>query len=314
MLKRIIDYKKYIEEHINVKYCPTVGKLNISSHSAMCKLSDSVNLDDMIDKLSDMLGDSIRGLKYKSICLGNIKQKIKSDRKTIKNTSKHLEYNKHGNFYNQASIIVVRPDKPNRYVNIKFFTNGGISMTGCQKPEDGIWSVEEVLRCAKLDSVKICEFNITLINCDYSVNYRINREKFYDILIDKYSLCACYDPESYPRVKISYMWNSTKKIQDGICECSRDCICGGGKRCQCSEGCRGRKMKEGKRSGYSDKSCKEITVAVSESGKVLITGGQSNQQVNDCYNFMNTIFRDNYSELVRFSIIDFDVNGEITKS
>ena len=62
----------------------------------------------------------------------------------IDNILNDLMENSRGHFYNQCSITI-KPDIDRRPVNIKLFTNGSISMTGCLYDRDGSDAVKILL-------------------------------------------------------------------------------------------------------------------------------------------------------------------------
>ena len=49
--------------------------------------------------------------------------------------------------------------------------------------------------------------------------------------------------------------------------------------------------------GNGDGDCKKITIAAFSSGSVIITGARAKEQIDDCYNFINRVFRDNYGKV-----------------
>ena len=77
----------------------------------------------------------------------------------------------------------------------------------------------------------------------------------------------------YPGVNIKYYFNSINN-HNGVCKCINKCN-GKGKNC-----------------------CKKITIAVFNSGKIIITGGQSYEHLNIAYDFINQIINNNKSELL----------------
>ena len=120
-------------------------------------------------------------------------------------------------FYNQATIIV-KPKENIRNINIKIFTNGSISMTGCASEEDGSRGVQAIIdelktypeKFVNSDEIKdleLIDYAITLINTDFTTSFKIMRDKLYDIIINKYNIFVTFEPVIYPGVKISYMWN-----------------------------------------------------------------------------------------------------------
>ena len=54
----------------------------------------------------------------------------------------------------------------------------------------------------------------------------------------------------------------------------------------------------------------KITIAAFSSGSVIITGARQIRQINDCYNFINNVFRENYSKVKKISAPFFDEKKE----
>ena len=50
------------------------------------------------------------------------------------------------------------------------------------------------------------------------------------------------------------------------------------------------------------KNCKKITIAIFESGSVLITGGVTFEQIEDAYNYITKVFRDNRNEIKKIDL------------
>ena len=62
-------------------------------------------------------------------------------------------------------------------------------------------------------------------------------------------------------------------------------------KCYCTKTC------NGKGNGDGDGNCKKVTTAVFQSGSVLITGGRSMEQIQDGYNFINTILKNEFNQI-----------------
>ena len=73
-----------------------------------------------------------------------------------------------------------------------------------------------------------------------------------------------------------YYWNKSYKDKPipGKCYCTKRCI--------------------GKGTGDGDGNCKKVTTAVFQSGSVLITGGRSMEQIQDGYDFINNILKNEF--------------------
>jgi hypothetical protein len=74
-------------------------------------------------------------------------------------------------------------------------------------------------------------------------------------------------------VKLEYFWNSAHATKNGLCTCTGNCF--------------------GKNPGHGEGNCKKVTVAIFESGSILITGGITFEQVNDAYFYICNIIKDN---------------------
>lgn len=125
-------------------------------------------------------------------------------------------------------------------------------------------------------NAQVKDFNIVLINSDYKANFRINQKKLHPLIVEKYKIFSTFEPTIYPGVKSMYYWNedySDYPIK-GKCYCTKKCT--------------------GKGSGKGDGNCKKVTTAVFQSGSVLITGGRSMEQIQDGYNFINNILKNEF--------------------
>lgn len=289
---------------------PEPTKYVISTQSAKCKFTKSINLRKMAEIFQENIINRekkdyiIKGIEYGNIRCGYIKNK---------NPDKRL-------FDNQATVII-KPNDHIRKINIKIFLNGSVTMTGCKNENDGniatnllvneinkypeiimsdfIYKINKILKkkiteisnkevtFPKYEKLMTTNYIITLINCNYSLNFRVDRYKLYNILIQKYGVFVTFDPVGYPGVKIGYMWNSINKKKNGICNCSTKC-----------------KMKKKKATGYGDGNCKTVTIAIFQSGNIIITGSRKIEQTDDTYKFINNVVRNNYLDIVRFSILD----------
>ena len=238
---------------------------------------------------------TLKGLKYKTIDinLNCLKKKNKSKKKKEKN------------FYNQVTLII-KPHKDIRPQNIKLFRNSSISMTGGKNKNDGLCAVVALLYEIKKYpvlfnseedrmNINYSDYRITLINTDYSIEFKIDRMKLYDILVNKYRMFVIYSPDIYSGVKIYFFWNSKNKYQDGVCNCNEKCYIN--------------KKNKNKIGG-----CKRVTIAVFQSGKIIITGADKIKQTEDAYNCINDIIHKNYNHLRRMTLQDFDMYEDENKT
>lgn len=186
-------------------------------------------------------------------------------------------------FDNQVTVIF---KMPNYFPNIKIFGNAAVHMTGIRTPEDGQYVMGKLAEEIKglgagviepLNDVRSCDFVIRMINSGFSVPFKIRRKNLHQLLIgDKYNNICSFQPLTYPGVKLEYYWNSQYK-NDGICRCDGPCY--------------------GKGCGRGDGDCKKVTVAVFDSGQMLITGANAFVQIDAAYAFICNVIRDNLAEV-----------------
>jgi TATA-box binding protein (TBP) (component of TFIID and TFIIIB) len=213
-------------------------------------------------------------------------------RRNVKKTS-----DKKTSFDNQVTVLY----KTTNYPNLKIFKNGNIQLTGVKNKDDVNIIIDEIIKEIKRiysinNNITTCEdyenklgfynFHIRMINTDFKTftdetftdKFLIRRKILHKILMsDLYNNKCSFEPGKYHGVKLEFFWNKNKEIQDGICNCSDHCF--------------------GKGSGLGNKNCKKITVAVFESGSVLITGGVSFEQINEAYNYITTVFKNHKDEI-----------------
>lgn len=261
--------------------------LRISTKSAAARLTCVININEMAKMIKDIMmkDEDNRFLKIEtkkfSYSKIDTKKKPKKDKVT---------------FYNQATVVI-EAGKKKRKVNIKFFSNGSISMTGCEDDTDGVEAVNTLLTTIKknkkifdskydMNHIKMVNYRITMINTDYVVGYKVNRENVYNLIKKKYKVFVEFDSDRYPGVKIGYMWNENNSLEDGLCYCDEKC-------------------KYEKKHRKNNK-CKLVTIALFQSGKIIITGANNIIQTQEAYRYINKILYDNenYKKIVRFSIYD----------
>jgi TATA-box binding protein (TBP) (component of TFIID and TFIIIB) len=95
------------------------------------------------------------------------------------------------------------------------------------------------------------DLNVNCMNVYFTIDYKINRQRFYERLIQMNYICK-YKPESYSGIKFLYKvpLNEGNGINDGICPCTNKCT------------------------------CINITFLIFQSGNVIATGFKTNEQVS----------------------------------
>jgi TATA-box binding protein (TBP) (component of TFIID and TFIIIB) len=95
------------------------------------------------------------------------------------------------------------------------------------------------------------DLNVNCMNVYFTIDYKINRQRFYERLIQMNYICK-YKPESYSGIKFLYKvpLNEGNGINNGICPCTNKCT------------------------------CINITFLIFQSGNVIATGFKTNEQVS----------------------------------
>ena len=202
-------------------------------------------------------------------------------------------------FDNQISFVYKFAD--NYYVNVKVFQNGSLHITGSRTIEDIVVPLTRLIKeikDANIDILKNENYNINdviygdisilMINTDFKIfkepecinKFSIKRRTLHTILINDYNMIARFDPSTYPGVKIEYWWDNANDIRDASNHYDKRNV-----KSKCN-------VKEG---------IKKITIAVFESGSILITGAITIEQVNETYKFICDIIEKN-KEIIYFNI------------
>lgn len=170
--------------------------------------------------------------------------------------------------------------------NMKVFRNGNIQMTGLKTIDQGKRAMSFMANHLKSSTLNITEdrekidiqnYEIRLINSDFSVGFDIKRDKLHKIMQDSYHCFSTYEPCIYPGVKIQYNFNYDYAEETGICKCSKKCT--------------------GKGNSLGNGQCKKITIAVFQSGCIIITGARSHIQVDAAYKYICDVLDSHMEEV-----------------
>jgi TATA-box binding protein (TBP) (component of TFIID and TFIIIB) len=232
--------------------------------------------------------------------------------KPSKHTSKKKKEKKTATRFDNQSTIIIQVDY-NKFINVKLFNNGNIQLTGARTLDDGNNAINiihnQILNTNsyvinteddnqlihiidndfieiydndndndnnndndndndnthKYNNIKPLPCKPVLINANFKISYKIKRSTLFDLLSKQYKVFTGFEPCIYPGVKIMYYWNKTN-TDTGICKCTQKCT------------------------SSKWNNCKKITIAVFQSGNIIITGANQHQQIDDCYNFLKKIF------------------------
>lgn len=194
--------------------------VTISTMSATCSLGVDVELANIFNYMK-LNKKYISTIKYKGEIKSLEKQSKRKRKKTVKS------------FQNQLTVEI-RPDiekLPDNKISIKIFKNGSIQMSGVKslyacnlalnKLIDSISKEYGVIIDGKINDIKfvsdkskikINRYKVDMINSNFNINYEVNRENLYNILLNKKIECR-YEPSIHACVNIKFRpTNSIKNI------------------------------------------------------------------------------------------------------
>jgi TATA-box binding protein (TBP) (component of TFIID and TFIIIB) len=269
----------------------------ISTITATASLNTEVNLDVLYQQLNAMCGDDpeqqTEGIVYLEYGRKKIETIFKGNAR--KNSIKHrTKESTTKRFDNQVTIVYkFIQDNTTNMVNSKIFKNGNIQMTGVRFIEQGEVKVNKIVEMIKtiynsgatdvvndFQKLSCVNYRIRLINSDFRVGFDIRRDQLHRILVEDYKCSCSFEPCIYPGVKLQYYYNIDNPIGDGVCKCTEKC-------------------QVGKGAGCGDTDCKKITIAIFQSGCIIITGGQNLTQVSEAYDFICKVLIDNYNDIYK---------------
>jgi TATA-box binding protein (TBP) (component of TFIID and TFIIIB) len=247
--------------------------LKISTITAIGRLNAGVDIRRLYEHL-DLLGDDSDGLDGVTYAEHAPKKGPHESRGRSQTKSRRRASNRP--FDNQTTVVLKLDGS---YVNVKVFQNGNVQMTGLRRIERGpvamAYLCEVIKRIASTRDPEVCEdvaklspshFVVCLINSDFKVDFEIRRDRLFNLLTSRYRVSCSYEPCIYPGVKIHYYW-SRKDRSSGCCACATKC--------------------QGRGEGEDPAGqCRKITIAVFQSGCIIVTGGHSYEQVDDAYAFI----------------------------
>ena len=194
------------------------------------------------------------------------------------NNAKHVKKR----FDNQLTMVFTEDE--NKY-NAKLFKNGNVQITGVKDIDKGKRAIDFIIHATchaheynnnVIDDIKRIEnvnYRTRLINSDFKVNFEIRLDHLYSLMTSKYNIICSYEPCIYPGAKIEYYYPT-------------------GGRCVCEGFCNGKTEK-----------CKKITIAVFQSGCIIITGANSMDHVKVAYKFICNVLSDNIKSIYRSRLV-----------
>ena len=190
-------------------------------------------------------------------------------------------------FENQATFLIRPSSLTLDYtVNTKVFHNGNVQMTGIKVYEDGERCVELLVDAIKEiqdrgfgilvapKELRCDNYIIRLINSDFRVPFRISNPTFQSMMMLS-NYMSIYEPCIYQGLKILYFWN---RDRNGCCACGTYCY---------------------------GKTCKKITIAVFQSGSVIITGATNLTMLDNAYEFTKQLLLGNRQKIEQKNLAAF---------
>jgi len=262
-----------------------ITPLRISTMTTTCQMGSTIMLNLLFEKIQTLpywyLGTGALKMEYKGETKGICRNDIMLRRKRVKKT-----------FFNQASLVVrLQMDVETwKEVNVKLFSNGGVQMTGVPDDKTGraaiAWLADEIeTKYAGVFAKKhnIHKYETQLVNSDYSIGVPIRRERLHKILVETYGLFSTFESTVYQGVNTKFFYNKARTAgPPGLCLCPTPC--------------------EGTGNGEAIGDCKRITISPFQTGRIIITGARSLDQINTAYAFMNTIFEKHAAEIIRVAL------------
>jgi len=192
-------------------------------------------------------------------------------------------------FFNQSTIVIRKRrgvDGEFKEVNVKLFANGGFQMTGVTNEEfsrDVIkWMID---KCNAMTTpitdkpLSLVKFAVQLLNSDYKMNALAKRAELHKILCDRYRLSSTLETTIYQGVNTKYYYNEASPATRGICQCPKFC--------------------SGQGDGTEIGKCKRITIAIFQTGSIIITGARTHRQLDEAYDFINGVIQVHSKEVTR---------------
>ena len=263
----------------------------ISTITATGSLNSEVHLDSLYNGLNQFIENESKDPMFADVIYieyGKKKRDMGHVKKFINRQNRMSEMSVNTKrFDNQVTIVYrILLNDMICMLNTKIFKNGNIQMTGIRNIQQGSFMIDKIItiihymqkkgiECVPdIEHVLQKKYLLRLINSDFKIGFQIRRELLHKLLVEECGVNCSFEPCIYPAVKIKYYFNTQNCLKNGVCYCSQKCLIG-------------------KSSGMEDKECKKVTIAVFQSGCVIITGGQTMDQLNEAYRFIRKVLNEN---------------------
>jgi TATA-box binding protein (TBP) (component of TFIID and TFIIIB) len=273
----------------------------ISTITATGSVNTEINLDRFYDILHICENDEDNGVTYAEYGKKKSDMVFKGFTKKITIAKRKITTNSK-RFDNQVTFVyrkneIINGERITALLNIKAFRNGNLQITGLKYIEQGKHVIDILINLlthtaktypdivVDIDALENKNFLVRLINSDFRIGWLLKRELLYKVFMNNFENEVSFEPCIYPGVKIQYFFNKLNCMQNGVCKCKTErCIIG-------------------KNSGDGDGMCKKITIAVFQSGSVIITGAQNHEQIMETYEFIKGVM-DYYRDEIERKIVE----------
>jgi TATA-box binding protein (TBP) (component of TFIID and TFIIIB) len=219
------EFKEFLDTTKEINNLP--NGISISTMCATCKLNTELNIDN-IEHFLQLDPDDIITVKRSTTSIRSLlTQKItnKRNKKIIQPVKpKVINY-----FYNQITVVIrVNEGKTEDInneprINLKLFKNGSVQMSGCKSVRNINIVLNKLIVKLKETKAKIIDdkimeikfidnpealtvknFKIDMINSNYQVNMKIDRDKLYNLLKNRNIKCS-FEPCIRACVVVKYI-------------------------------------------------------------------------------------------------------------
>jgi len=189
---------------------------------------------------------------------------------------------KHALYYCFVMIIRIKFNEVFREFHIKVFNTGKLEIPGVQSDvmfETVLTNIIDILQ--PFHSYKLLykqTSDTVLINSNFNCGFFINREVLYDILRNKYSIQAIYDPCSYPGIQCKFYYNNDIGVQTGMQITSEN--------------------------KHKYNNITEVSFMIFRTGSVLIVGMCDEQVLHDIYHFLKSLLKVEFNYICQKLIVE----------
>ena len=187
-------------------------------------------------------------------------------------------------FYNCFVLILrIKINNIFKEFHIKVFNTGKLEIPGIQNEETFLIILEQIIQVLQphIDfelGYKPNSNETVLINSNFNCGFYINREVLNDILKYKYNIQSIYDPCQYPGIQCKYYYNPDIEIQTGS------------------------QISEENKDLYQNIS--QVSFMIFRTGSVLIVGKCDENVLMIIYEFLKTMFNNEFKNICQKSSIE----------